>query len=364
MTSKYLASLAEEQRQSLQQKLYARQRGRCYICRQDIDIEVFRDALEIDHISPLARGGTDDENNFALVHAVCNRSKAASHLDVARGLAQIERLHEEARENGAPRGANLGRLLEDYRQTAEPLRFVYRDGSVRFALTQNGTPGVVEAPILDDRLSGMKSFFATLPLDHLDHDEKINPRGIGNLRPLMEEFHRRRPQLHIALGWWRPDENGAGVVRLFDGQHKAAAQILLGARELPVRVFLEPDTDVLRETNANAGSKLRQVVFDTAVMRSLGSKIYKDRLARYRHLRGLQPDDWSFSERDLVLYHPTESRETEKYIVDGQRDHVNWAPSNRLMKFVEWSGKGSKLPLSYMGLFRIDGGDGVVWRYA
>ena len=51
----------------------------------------------------------------------------------------------------------------------------------------------------------------------------------------------------MALGWWAPDperagEQRAGKLKLFDGQHKAAAQILLGVRELPVRVFVEPDS--------------------------------------------------------------------------------------------------------------------------
>ena len=38
-------------------------------------------------------------------------------------------------------------------------------------------------------------------------------------------------------------------------------------RELPVRVFVEPDTNVLLQANTNAGGKLRQVAFDAAVMR-------------------------------------------------------------------------------------------------
>ena len=54
----------------------------------------------------------------------------------------------------------------------------------------------------------------------------------------------------------------AGPVKVFDGQHKAAAQILLGAQELPVRVFLEPDTNVFSQANTNAGGKLRQVAFE------------------------------------------------------------------------------------------------------
>ena len=70
---------------------------------------------------------------------------------------------------------------------------------------------------------------------------------------------KKRPQLHVSLAWWTPDVEGVGEVKVFDGQHKAAAQILLGVDELPVRVFLSPDTNVLLQANTNAGGKLRSI---------------------------------------------------------------------------------------------------------
>ena len=182
------------------------------------------------------------------------------------------------------------------------------------------------APILERS----HSFFATFPLEYLHHDDRINPRSIGsNIRGLIEEFLRKRPQLHVALAWWAPDAEGAGLLKVFDGQHKAAAQILLGTRHLPLRVFVEPDTNVLLQANTNAGGKLRQVAFDAAVMRHLGSSLYVERVKKYQSMRGLQEGDYSFSEKDLVRFFSTHAQD------------------NRLLEFVEWAGKSLVKPLSY-----------------
>jgi hypothetical protein len=199
----------------------------------------------------------------------------------------------------------------------------------------------------------MRTFFAEFPLEYLHHDDRINPRSIGsNIRGLIEEFLQKRPQLHVALAWWTPESDGAGPLRVFDGQHKAAAQILLGTRVLPLRVFVNPDTNVLLQANTNAGGKLRQVAFDAAVMRHLGSSLYVERVKKYQSMRGLAEDDYSFSEQDLVRFFKGERREMAKYIIDAQRDAITQAPDNKLLEFVEWSGKALEQPMSYATIER------------
>lgn len=204
-----------------------------------------------------------------------------------------------------------------------------------------------------DSLSNMDYFFVNLPIQYLHHDDRINPRSIGsNIRNLIEEFIKKRPQLHIALAWWAPDAEGSGLEKVFDGQHKAAAQILLGTKHLPVRIFIKPDTKVLLVTNTNAGEKLRQVAFDKAVMRHLGSSLYTERVKQYQEMKGLRDDDFSFSEEDLVKFFKGEHREMLRYIVDATRDAITYNKKNRLMEFVEWSGKGAQKPLSYSAIER------------
>jgi hypothetical protein len=191
------------------------------------------------------------------------------------------------------------------------------------------------------------------PLEYLHHDDRINPRSIGsNIRGLIEEFMRKRPQLHVALAWWAPDSDTTGSVKVFDGQHKAAAQILLGVRALPVRVFVKPDLNVLLQTNTNAASALAQVAFDTAVMRHLGSTLFMERVRQYQALKSLRETDYSFSEQDLVTFFRGEHREMLRYIIDNWRDSITHNKDNRLMEFVEWAGKTAQRPLAYATIER------------
>jgi hypothetical protein len=350
--SQYLASLDEAGRKALEQRLLERQSGRCFICNKLIDLVLHAGQLDIDHIIPRADIGPDEENNFAITHATCNRQKGASDLRVARRIVEFEELQGAAIEQGE-RGANLGHVLGRYNGAKAQLRLRRCDDAIEFTLSEVGKNEIRHVPLYKDPLSDMQYFFTVLPLEYLHHDDRINPRSIGaNIRGLIEEFLQKRPQLHVALAWWSPETDGCGPVKVFDGQHKAAAQIMLGMKELPVRVFVEPDTNVLLVANTNAGSTLRQVAFDAAVMRHLGSSLFTERVRQYQGLKGLPENNYSFSEKDLVTFFRGEHREMLRYIIDAVRDSITHNKENGLMEFVEWAGKGADRPLSYSAIER------------
>ena len=339
--------LTQEQREEITGILFERQSGLCYICDEPIDLVTQHGNLDIDHIEPLSEEGPDTGNNFALTHSSCNRSKGASDLRVARRLAELEKLRQQARDGGG-RGANLGHVLAKYGGGKTRLRIKRGADFVEMSFPESGDNRIQSLPLYKDKLSGLEYFFTVVPLEYIHHDDRINPRDIGtSVRKLIEEFLQKRPQLHVGLAWWEVGQDGSGLLKLFDGQHKAAAQIMLGARELPVRVFLEPDVEVLITANTNAGSDLRQVAFDKATMRHLGSTLYADRVAQYRKMRELPDDHFSFSEQDLVRHFRGERRQMEKYIIDAQRDSITHNHDNLLTEFVEMGGRGTSKPLAY-----------------
>lgn len=350
MGSLYLNTLSTDQRRDLERTLLKSQHGNCFICEKVIDEELHTDTVDVDHVEPIKVGGKDDLSNFALTHASCNRSKQASDLRVARVLARFASIRDEvSKEN---RGPNLSDVLRRYKGAAYELPIRIEDGWVSLSFPDIGKNEVCRIPLYKDDLSGLQYFFAKLPIQYLFHDDRINPRAVGgSLNGLIEEFHKKRPQLQVSLGWTElKNTHGKAKVHVFDGQHKATAQVLLGVQELPLRIFLNPNLDILLTANTNAGTTLRQIAFDKSVQRHLGSALFLDRIERYRKDRGLGAEADDFSEKDLVNHFRGEWREMRRYILDATRDAITHHPDNKLKDYIDFAGKGKELPLSYSAI--------------
>lgn len=346
MGSLYLNRLSNEERQALSENLLGAQHGNCFICGELIDPVVHAGHIDIDHVEPTKAGGKDGPDNFAITHASCNRAKQTSNLRVARLLAAFDKIRESVSDENRP--PNLGDVLSKYGGAKFPTSLSLESNSLKLAYPEIGENDILTETIYEDEMSGFRSAFINVPIEYLHHDDHINPRAIGkNLKKLVEEFHRKRPQLHIALGWINTTEGTATRIRIFDGQHKAAAQILLGTKRLLVRVFIDPDADTLLTANTHAGTTLRQVAFDKSVQRSLGSSLLADRMTRYRQDRGMNQDDESFTERDLVNHFKGESREMKRYILDWVRNSITTHSNNKLRDYIDYGGRGTEMPLSY-----------------
>lgn len=352
MGSLYLNRLDQGEMKNLRSKLHTMQHGKCFICQKTMDLVLHADSLDVDHIEPLNTGGKDDETNFALTHAGCNRSKQASDLRVARVLSRFDTICEQASPDGS--SANLGHVLESYGGSKFDLPVSRSNGELQFTYTDIGRNEVVRTPVYRDPLSKMDYVFAELPIEYVHHDDKINPRPIGKaLRGLVEEFHKGNPQLHIGLGWIETQtsaNSNRAKVCVFDGQHKIAAQVLLGTRALPIRIFVDPDRERLLSANTNAGTTLRQVAFDKSVQRRLGGTILLSRIEKYRSDTSRDSEDWSFSERDLVKHFKGEARAVQRYVLDNVRNSITHNTDNKLRDFIEFSGKGGSKPFSYSSI--------------
>lgn len=331
-------------RNDLVRKLGQIQEGKCFICEQPIDIQL--QEWEIDHIIPRAKGGKDDQNNYALVHRSCNRKKQDSDLRIARCMARYERIKNTYADQG-PNRPNLGDFLNEFGGARGHLRFRLSEDHSYLDYSLEGDSEVIRVPVYRDNLAKMDYTFLVLPLEYLYHDNRINPRAVGErVRQLIEEFMSGRPQLHISLAWASIEGEYLRPM-IFDGQHKIVAQILLGVRKFPIRLFLDPNLDVLLEANTRAGTILRQVAFDRSVQRYLGSQIYWEKVDEFRRSTGRSEDDLDFTEQDLVKFFRGQYREVKRYILDDVRTTVIHSPDNKLRDYIEYSGKATEKPISY-----------------
>ena len=345
--SLFLSKLTAQKREELIVRLWNCQKGKCYISGKDIDLDLHKNVIDIDHIIPLTNGGKDDENNMALTFSSANRSKQAADLNLARVNWVYKEMAEDLQKK-ENRNPNLNDVLQKYEGACYHLHYKINNNRILFSFAEVGRTEIIDLPIYEDKKSNVRYFFALLPIQYLFHDDKINPRSIGsNVTKLLAEFYKGNPQLHISLGYIETSENNESPVKLFDGQHKAAAQILLGTREIPVRIFINPDKEKIIETNFNAGTTLRQVAFDKSVQRHLGSALYQDRVERYQKQTGRNSDDYSFSEKTLINYFKGESREMKRYILDAVKDAITDSEENKLREYIDRGGRAKEKPLSY-----------------
>jgi len=340
MASKYLSSLSKDDYSVLTKKLWNIQNHQCFICEEEIDLDL--NTTNIDHIVPLANKGKDAEVNFAVTHESCNKSKQDANLKIAKILQKLSKIQKLVHTKTS-KSASLKDILKNYNGSKHEFKYKIENMELKYSFSDTGDNKTYQAPIYTDHLSKEQTCFIEVPIEYLFHDEIINPRGINNsIGKLIKEFDKQNPQLHLSLA--RIED---GKLKIFDGQHKAVAQILLGTKKLVVRVFLKPNIDRLTETNTNAGSTLRQIAFDKSIMRQLNNTLYSERVKKYQIAHNLKEDDYSFSEQQLIDFFKGDGANIKKYIIDSIKHSITNAKDNKLKDYIDFEGKAKELPISY-----------------
>lgn len=351
MHSPYLDKLSKDERANLVKRLFEQQKEKCFICLKEINLDV--QETDVDHIIPISEKDTrDNESNFALTHSSCNRSKGAVNLYVARAIYKIKNLQDEFKQKYSENpkayselhtSANLGDLLEKVGGSKYTLNFTVEDNTFIYSLPELNDTNVYRLPIFIDRLSGVKSVFIELPVEYCYHDDLINPRSINSsISELIKEFYSKRPQLQVSLARINEDKK----VYIFDGQHKSAAQIALGADRLVMRMFIDYDKKELLVTNQRAGKELKQIEFDKNILTQLNSRIYRDMVEKYQKTHNLKEYEYKFSEIDLLQFFANDQK-LKSCIIANQKNLIAKNTDNKLLQFIDFDGRGKELPISY-----------------
>jgi 5-methylcytosine-specific restriction endonuclease McrA len=347
-----LDKLSKEQWDDLIKRLGAVQNGLCYVCEKVINLQVHE--VDIDHIIALTHGGPDDETNWGLTHSSCNRSKGARDLQLQRILFRFKRdVEKHTAINDSNRGGNftLNEALKELVPNRQDFGVQLKGKKVILSWNERGQPYSEEFQLMEERgTPSVCSFVGRLPFTCLHHDHETNPRSIVDLEPMIEEFYSGYPQLQPSLATLAlSGTDGKAPVLVFDGQHKAAAQLYAGKDRLMVRVFLNYDRKKLKETNYRAHTKLAQVHFPQLVNDRVGTDLFREEFDRFVR----ESNTMNFSERSFFKQLPHQQRsEFRQYFQNYLRYEVLTGKAgnddSQILSFTETvTARSNRFPLSY-----------------
>lgn len=248
---------------------------RCFISG---DIIGDGDDIEYDHIQPYSKDGETSLSNIRIVLKKYNRRKSDQSLYEVRDNLRLERLFESKKNN-----IKLQDILELKEIVRRSTHAVEKEGAM---VVDDGQLSR-SFQLLRDGILNVNYFYGQLPIAWLENDDQegLQPRVIDYKRLISIRDHLKdHPQLAPAIGRLMTNR-----LKLFDGQHKLAAQILNNHSEVDVKVYVSPDDaqaakklfDDLMITNLEAHSKLKQVPFYTSTLLDRLSAIYKDFLDEF-----------------------------------------------------------------------------------
>lgn len=252
--------------------------------------------LHFDHIRAFVDSKETELNNIAPMCEAHNKQKGRMPLEDFRVKLRLDSFF------ATDDALTLRHLLDflkhekDIEDYGRPVSIHVSNGEITI---ETGTK-----PLTYDLYScpttGWQYFYATLPIQILDSDDKdeanvgLQPRYLiqDKVFQLFRHF-QNHPVLQPAIG----RINRQKIV-LFDGQHKTAALLWNDRRDFECKIYLDPDLKILNQTNISAHDKFSQTRFYSSIMvLKLGDEFGKD-FEAYKDLE----DDTAKSEAGFMRY--------------------------------------------------------------
>jgi hypothetical protein len=309
---------------------------RCFVDGHPIESE---DDLEFDHIKPVASRGATSLENLAPVCRRHNRQKGTMALSEYRDYLKLGSFFED----GAPKylddltrakGYRLGQRLQHEVDCGDDSVTLYFDDGKK-------TVSLYTCPT-----TGWQYFYALIPVHYLKNDRDLQPRPLR--QPYVWGLYRHfQRNTQLAPSICRLD--GDGVLLLFDGQHKAAAQIWSGRKAVECKVYIRPDKKLINETNLEAHQTYRQMAFYSYELMKKYADICGEDWNGYAALEGRK------SEAGFVDFLMTVKGMSMPKAKGEVARAIHWRilndPANKLGDFISEKNRARRQPLTY---YRIE----------
>ncbi|MDD5170041.1 MAG: HNH endonuclease signature motif containing protein [Syntrophales bacterium] len=305
---------------------------RCFISGHPIDSE---DDLEFDHIIPVAGGGTTTVENLAPVCRKHNRQKRTMSLSEYRDYLHLGSFFED----GNPKYLDDVIRAREH-EVGQKFHYEVTDDTGNVAVYfENGKKSfsLYKCPA-----TGWHYFYALIPVQYLNNDKDLQPRALRqeSMWGLYRHF-QRNTQLSPSI--CRVAETGE--LLLFDGQHKAAAQIWAGRNAIECKIYVNPESKRLKETNLEAHQAHRQMSFYSSELMRKYADICGEDWNEYAALEGRK------SEKGFMDFLVGAKQMTTAKARSEVEQAVEWrilnSPENKLNEFTSEKNRARQQPLTH-----------------
>ncbi len=302
--------------------------------------------IEYHHIEPYLFEEKLDISNIAIVCRKHHREMGYLSIKEYKTLKEME---------GFFRTGELKRLddvlefkIKDKNQdgtTGSPETFYTEPdeaGNTISIYTGQGS-AAVRLPLSTCPSTGFKYFYSVIPVRFIHNDIELQPRPL-EIKRLWELYRHLIVNTQLTPSICRLVDSR---IYLFDGQHKAAAQIWAGRSELECKIYINPVIKVLKETNLVAHDKLRQMPFFTSVLINKWASIFTEEWQEYLELKGNKTEAGFVS---FLVAKGKKKTEAVHMIQSNIYDSILEDSSNRIKNYLAEYGSGAKNPLT---VFRL-----------
>lgn len=324
---------------SEKEQILKRHGRKCFATGHEIPAD---DPVHFDHILAFSRGGVTELENIAPMCAQHNKEKGALSLQDFRTKLRLEEFF------GTGDKLTLKHLLAYFKQKKDikdfGLSVVVKDSDGTVTVESATMKPAVYAAYTCPTTS-WRYFYATLDVSLLDsddeQDEKIGLQPRYLILDRVFELYRhfqQHPVLQPSIG-----RVVGSHIRLFDGQHKAAALLWNGRRVFECKIYLDPDLRLLNQTNISAHDKFAQLRFYASVMvMKLGTQFGVD-FEKYKGSEnGEAKTEAGFMEflgkQDVTLTTAQLNQRFKSFLFDS----ILKAEDNRLSQFVSETNRGTE----------------------
>lgn len=327
-----------EKQQIRQQQLSADGSLQCFISGEIISDT---DEIEYDHIKPDAKDGETDVPNMRITLKKYNRRKSDQSLYDVRDNMKLEKLFENKKNTIKLQDIfSLKEIIhKNTHSTLNGNSIKITDGSIQR-----------EFQLFHDKILEVNYFYGKIPITWLENDDQegLQPRVLDYKRLITIRDHLKdHPQLAPSIG-----RLVGNRLKLFDGQHKLAGQVLNNIVEIDVKFYISPSEpekekklfDDLMITNLDAHSKLKQVPFYTSTLLDRLSVIYKE---LWEEFISNKPAD-THTESNFIHFLVTEKQRSKLDAKEMLRGAIKTSAldNSELAKFVAEASKDASFPIT------------------